>query len=305
MPLVTAIIPAYNGASRYLDQAIESVLAQTCHDLELIVVDDASTDETSRVVLRYPQARYLRRSTNGGQAAARNDGARLATGVFLAFLDQDDLWKTTFLEETVPILQCHANAAVVHCDGYQVNEAGEILEYDGAMKHTRSITQMLRGGHDVATSGSLFRKASFDAVGGYDDHLFVWEDIDLAIRLFQQYEILHHPHPLYSHRLYAHNASRDIPSERALIGRQRFMEKHSASCKPHTPEAQALKLDWAQYFGDLGKSHLKMGQIRDARLAFWRAVRYHPFNHKTILRLLRSYLPRIRAMQTALPRSAP
>jgi glycosyltransferase involved in cell wall biosynthesis len=305
MPLVTAIIPAYNGASRYLDQAIESVLAQTCHDLELIVVDDASKDETSRVVLRYPQARYLRRSTNGGQAAARNDGARLATGVFLAFLDQDDLWKTTFLEETVPILQCHANAAVVHCDGYQVNEAGEILEYDGAMKHTRSITQMLRGGHDVATSGSLFRKASFDAVGGYDDQLFVWEDIDLAIRLFQQYEIFHHPHPLYSHRLYANNASRDIPSERALIGRRRFMEKHSASCKPHTPEAQALKLDWAQYFGDLGKSHLKMGQIRDARLAFWRAVRYHPFNHKTILRLLRSYLLRVRAMQTALPRSAP
>jgi GT2 family glycosyltransferase len=194
---------------------------------------------------------------------------------------------------------------VVHCDGYQVNEAGEILEYDGAMKHTRSITQMLRGGHDVATSGSLFRKASFDAVGGYDDQLFLWEDIDLAIRLFQQYEILHHPHPLYSHRLYAHNASRDIPSERALTGRRRFMEKHSASCKPHTPEAQALNLDWAQYFGDLGKSHLMLGQIRDARLAFWRAVRYHPFNHKAILRLLRSYLPRFRTMQTASPRSAP
>ena len=305
MPLVTTIIPAYNGASRYLDQAIQSVLAQTCRDLELIVVDDGSTDETERVVLRYPQARYVRRATNGGQAAARNDGARLATGVFLAFLDQDDLWKPTFLEETVSILQSHANAAVVHCDGHQVNEAGEILEYDGAMKHTRSITQILRGGHDVATSGSLFRKASFDAVGGYDDQLFVWEDIDLAIRLFQQYEIFHHPHPLYSHRLYAHNASREIPSERALIGRRRFMEKHSASCKPHTPEAQALKLDWAQYFGDLGKSHLKMGQIRDARLAFWRAVQYQPFNHKAILRLLRSYLSRIRAMQTALPRSAP
>ncbi|MFI5247437.1 MAG: glycosyltransferase family 2 protein, partial [Nitrospirales bacterium] len=105
MPLVTTVIPAYNGASRYLDQAIESVLAQTARDLELIVVDDASTDETARVVLRYPQAHYVRRATNGGQAAARNDGARRATGLFLAFLDQDDLWKPTFLEETVPILQ--------------------------------------------------------------------------------------------------------------------------------------------------------------------------------------------------------
>ncbi len=291
MPLISTIIPAYNGASRYLDQAIQSILAQTCCDLELIVVDDASTDETARVVSRYPQARYIQRTTNGGQAAARNDGARLAAGSFLAFLDQDDLWKPTFLEETVPILQRHTNAAVVHCDGYQVNEAGEVLEYDGAMKHTRSITQMLRGGHDVATSGSLFRKTSFDAVGGYDDQLFIWEDIDLAIRLFQRYEILHHPQPLYCHRLYARNASRDIPSERALIGRRRFMEKHSPACKPHTPEAQALKLDWAQYFGDLGKSYLKTGRTRDARLAFWHAVQHHPLNHKAILRLLRSYLP--------------
>ena len=305
MPLVTAIIPAYNGASRYLDKAIQSVLAQTSRELELIVVDDASTDDTARVVLCYPQVRYVRRTTNGGQAAARNDGARRATGMFLAFLDQDDLWKPTFLEETVPNLQYHANAAVVHCDGYQVNEAGEILEYDRAMKHTRSITQMLRGGHDVATSGSLFRKAYFDAVGGYDDQLFLWEDIDLAIRLFQQYEILHHPHPLYCHRLYAHNVSRDIPSERALIGRRRFMEKHSASCKLHTPEAQALNLDWAQYFGDLGKSHLKMGQIRDARLAFWRAVQYHPLNHKAILRLLGSYLTRIHTTQATSSHSAP
>lgn len=158
MPLVTTIIPAYNGASRYLDQAIQSVLAQTCRDLELIVVDDASTDQTARVVLRYPQARYVRRATNGGQAAARNDGARRATGVFLAFLDQDDLWKPTFLEETVPILQCHANAAVVHCDGYQVNEAGEVLEYDGAMKHTRSITQMLRADTTLPPQGLCFAK---------------------------------------------------------------------------------------------------------------------------------------------------
>lgn len=292
MPLVTTVIPAYNGASRYLDQAIQNVLTQTCDDLELIVVDDASTDETARVVLRYPQARYVRRATNGGQAAARNDGARLATGVFLAFLDQDDLWKSTFLEETIPILQCHANAAVVHCDGYQVNEAGEVLEYDGAMKHTRSITQMLRGGHDVATSGSLFRKASFDAVGGYDDQLFLWEDIDLAIRLFQQYEILHHPHPLYCHRLYAHTASRKIPSWQALVARRRFFEKHAPACRPGSPEARALDRDRAVYFGDLGKHLLRVGRSSAARRVYMKSILFFPFNYKTLLRLFRPYFTR-------------
>ena len=64
-----------------------SVLGQTFRDCELIVVDDASTDETARLALRFCQARYFRRAENGGQAAARNDGARLANGEFLAFLD--------------------------------------------------------------------------------------------------------------------------------------------------------------------------------------------------------------------------
>ncbi len=291
MPLVTAIIPAYNGVSRYLEQAIQSVLAQTYRDVELIVVDDASTDETARLVLRYPQARYVRRAVNGGQAVARNDGARLAKGGYLAFLDQDDLWKPTIIEETVRIMEDHPQVAVVHCDGYQVNEAGEILEYDAAIKHTDSITQLLRGGHDVATSGSLFRKTCFDSVGGYDEHLPVWEDIDLAVRLFQRYEILHHPHPLYCHRLYAHNASREIPSERALVGRKRFFEKHRPLCAPGTITADALKQDLARYYSDLGKHLIAQGNRRAAKDALISSIKLQPWNRNTFLRLLRAYFP--------------
>lgn len=290
MPLVSAIIPAYNGVSRYLDQAIGSVLAQTCRDLELIVVDDASTDETARLVLQFSSARYFKRPENGGQAAARNDGARLACGDYLAFLDQDDLWDPSFVEATLALLQARPEAALVHCDGYQVNEDGAPLHYDAAMKQGRTITQLLRGGHDVATSGSLFRKACFDAVGGYDDSLAVWEDIDLAIRLYQRFPLLHLPKPLYRHRLYARNVSRDIPSERALTGRRRFLEKHAPACPSGTQLAEALARDWAHYYGDLGKFHLNNGHVRQARQAFRQAIRHQPLNYKVLLRLLRSYL---------------
>lgn len=299
MPLVSAIIPAYNGASRYLEQAICSVLAQTYQDCELIVVDDASTDDTARLVLRFPQVRYWRRADNGGQSAARNDGARLAQGTYLAFLDQDDLWEPSLLDETIPLLQTDPDAAVVHCDGHQVNERNEILEYDGAMKHTGSITQILRGGHDIATSGSLFRKACFDAVGGYDEQLPIWEDIDLAIRLYQRFRLLHLPKPLYRHRLYTRNVSRDIPSERALLGRQRFLEKHAPACHLGTAAAAALEQDWAHYYGDLGKHHLAAGRIEDARRAFRLSLRHAPFNHKVLLRFLRSYLLRRPSGQAA------
>ncbi len=300
MPLVSAIIPAYNGVSRYLDQAIGSVLAQTCQDLELIVVDDASTDETARLVLQFSSARYFKRPENGGQAAARNDGARLACGDYLAFLDQDDLWDPSFIEATLALLQARPAAALVHCDGYQVNEDGAPLHYDAAMKQGRTITQLLRGGHDVATSGSLFRKACFDAVGGYDDSLAVWEDIDLAIRLYQRFPLLHLPKPLYRHRLYARNVSRDIPSARALTARRRFLEKYQPACPPGSTEARALQSDWSAYYSDLGKLHAAEGRFADARRALWLALRNQPLNAKALLRLFRFYL-----MQALPARTAP
>lgn len=290
MPMVSVIIPAYNGVSRYLDRAIQSVLEQTCRDVEIIVVDDASTDETDQLVARYA-VRYHRRTENGRQAVARNDGARLAKGEFLAFLDQDDLWEPTFLQETMAAASARTDAAAIHTDGVQVTEQNEALYYDGAMKQTASITQLLRGGHDVATSGCLFRKACFNLVHGYDERLSIWEDIDLAIRLYQRFPIVHLPKPLYRHRLYDHNASRGIESERALESRRYFLEKHSVACRPDTPEGKALKRDWAHYYRDAGKYYIGSGHKAEARAAFWRSLKQFPFNHKTILRLIGSCLP--------------
>lgn len=286
---ISVVIPAYNGTSRYLKEAIDSVRAQTLAASEIIVVDDASTDGTGALVQAIPQVRYVRHSQNSGQAAARNTGARLAHTPYVAFLDQDDLWEPTFLEATLGILESAPQGTLVHCDGYQVNERNEILEYDAAMKQQRSITQLLRGGHDAATSGSLFRKTCFDAVGGYDAGLSIWEDIDLIIRLYGPGRFIHLPTPLYRHRLYGHNASRDIPSLRALDGRRRFLEKHAASCRPGTPEGDALSHDWAVYYADLGKHHLRAHTPTAARQAFQSALRHEPLNVKTWSRLVRSY----------------
>jgi len=286
---VSVVIPAYNGTSRYLKEAIRSVLAQSFTDHEIIVVDDASTDRTDALVQSFPQVRYVRHASNAGQAAARNTGAQLAQGPFLAFLDQDDLWEPGFLEQTLALLEPAAEAALVHCDGYQVNERNDILEYDAAMKHQRSITQLLRGGHDAATSGSLFRKSSFDAVGGYDANLSIWEDIDLVIRLYQPQRFIHLARPLYRHRLYGHNASREIPSLRALDGRRRFLDKHAPACRPGTPEGEALSNDWAIYYADLGKHHLRAQARQEARQAFRCSLQHQPLNVKTWSRLVRSY----------------
>jgi len=291
MALVNVIIPAFNGTTRFLAEAIQSVLTQSFRNFELIIVDDASEDNTHACIPPNRLIRYYRREQNGGQATARNDGARLATGEFLAFLDQDDLWEKTFLEEAVTALHQHAEAALIHSDGYQVNEQNQILEYDKAMKHTKSICQILRSGHDTATSGSVIRKTCFETVGGYDETLTIWEDIDLAIRLSQGYTLIHLPKPLYRHRLHPRNISRDIPSERALYAREIFLKKHAPSCSPGSKAEKALLYDWAQYYSDKGKFYLLGGKTHEARVAFIQSLRHYPFSQRTILRLVRSFLP--------------
>ncbi|MCZ6799594.1 MAG: glycosyltransferase [Nitrospirae bacterium] len=291
MANISAIIPVFNGTTRYLQEAIQSILSQTLDNWELIIVDDGSEDNTLACIPSHPKIRFYRREENGGQAAARNDGARLAIGEFLAFLDQDDLWEQTFLEETLTAFRQYPEAAVIHADGYQVNERNKILEYDMAMKYLNSITSILRGGHDTGTSASLIRKTCFESVGGYDETLAIWEDIDLGIRLSQHFKIIHLQKPLYRHRLYSRNVSRYIPSERALQARETFLKKHTPLCFPGSKAAKSLPYDWAQYHSDKGKFYLSGGKNREARVAFIQSLRLCPFSKKTILRLLRSFLP--------------
>ncbi|RMH03150.1 MAG: glycosyltransferase [Nitrospirae bacterium] len=297
MPRISVIIPAYNGETRYLREAIQSVLAQTIQDFELIVVDDASEDDPCRILPKHSFIQYYRRTSNGGQAVARNDGARLASGQFLAFLDQDDLWEPAFLEATLEVFHKAPETALVHTDGYQVNERNHILEYDAAMKHTKSICQLLRNGHDTATSGSLIRKHCFDAIGGYDEHLTIWEDIDLGIRLSQRFLIHHLPEPLYRHRLYTRNVSRGIPPERALRAREYFLNKYSSHCLSDPIYKKALARDWAQYYSDKGKFHLARGEKQQARKAFIASLQSSPYSQRTLLRLLKTYFPRFSRFQ--------
>ncbi len=112
-PLVSVIIPTYNYG-QYIADALESILAQTFRDLEVVVVDDGSTDNTREVVGRFTDARVrLISGENGGTASARNRGRAEARGELIAWLDADDLWRPTFLERMVTLLE--SEPEVGHC----------------------------------------------------------------------------------------------------------------------------------------------------------------------------------------------
>lgn len=124
---VSVMMPAYN-AEAFIAQAIESVLAQTYREWELLIVDDGSTDRTREVAKKYADPRItVLRQANQGEAAARNTALEHQRGEYVAFLDADDVWMADHLELTVGYLQTHADHDGVYTDGWFVNGQGSRL----------------------------------------------------------------------------------------------------------------------------------------------------------------------------------
>lgn len=168
-PLVSIIIPCYNYA-RYLGEAIESALAQTYSHVEVIVVDDGSTDESTSVAARYPVR--LVKQANQGPPATTNNGVRLASGEFVVRLDADDVLYPTFVEKTVAALEQHPTAPLVHTAAEYFGTAS------GRVPFKPFEVEALAEGA-LATSTSLFRRAAWDAVGGLDPTMTLCDDWDL------------------------------------------------------------------------------------------------------------------------------
>ncbi len=313
MPLVSVIIPTCNGRARFVDQALASVAAQTFRDFELIIVDDASTDGTlesiqdmmPQIMAASPDTPiiYAQRAINGGPSAARNDGAERASGEFLAFLDQDDLWAPTFLEETSQRLQAMGeDTAILSVDGYQINANKNIVCYlknrETNIQYKYHSILSLSNGYKVPIQGSLLRKDAFETIKGFDEHLRIWEDRDFVIRLTQHYRVASIAKPLYSLRRYGlargdggGSACANTKSELAYASRKYFLEKHAPICRQDPLLTKALQYEWAMLYSDMGKYHLSHNQRKTARSLFRQSLRSFPFSRRTWLRFLRSCLP--------------
>lgn len=180
-PSISVIIPAYN-AEKTIRRAIESVLAQDLKVLEIIVVDDGSTDATQHLIVsEFPMVRYHRQS-NQGVSATRNRGSELAKGEWLAFLDADDLWKPGKLRKQWRILKSHPDAVFITTDR---DFFGKEYVYIGRVFRWRF--KKLLSHNRVNTSSVLLRRDVFTALGGFDPTLVTGEDWDLWLRIVHRY----------------------------------------------------------------------------------------------------------------------
>jgi glycosyltransferase involved in cell wall biosynthesis len=192
-PLFTVVVPAYNTA-RMVGAAIRSVLAQTCGDFELIVVDDGSTDDTGARIRGFeadPRVRGVRRE-NGGPAAARNTGIERATGEYVSFLDSDDLWMPNYLEAMDRALAEDRNAGLGYTDAWVLNDETRLIFRGTAMSSNHpppvpptdhhELLKLLVQGNFIFSSATV-RRSVLDRVGHFDTRLWATEDWEMWIRV--------------------------------------------------------------------------------------------------------------------------
>jgi GalNAc5-diNAcBac-PP-undecaprenol beta-1,3-glucosyltransferase len=220
-PTVSVVIATYNRAGM-VGTAIRSVLEQTRPDLELIVVDDCSPDDTRQIVAAIddPRIRYLRHPHNRGLPAGRNTGIRRARGEFVAFLDDDDTWRPTKLERQLEAAQ---SADAVLCAA--VIEGGGVKTFD----RTQVTAARLRRGNLFDPSSLLVRRSLIADVG-FDESLRFGEDWDAFIRIAERGAIAYLPEPLL---VYNDGGHRRMTNEGRftavdLEDRLRVLEKHRA-----------------------------------------------------------------------------
>jgi glycosyltransferase involved in cell wall biosynthesis len=175
--MVSVVIPTFERR-RSVVEAVQSVLNQTCGDVEVIVVDDGSTDGTAAAVGAVDERVRVVQRPNGGPAAARNTGIRHARAPLLAFLDSDDRWHQRHLEELLGLFDSHP-AAVLACTGGASFGDDSLRRPRG---HRQVAPETLLGGL-LCTSAVGVRREAVEAVGGFDERLRVLEDSDLWCRL--------------------------------------------------------------------------------------------------------------------------
>ncbi len=187
-PIVTVIIPTFNRLTM-LKEAIASVHHQTLHPLELIVVDDGSSDGTWTWLQRQTRLIALHRRRRGGPSVARNTGAARSRSPYLAFLDSDDLFQPTKLEQQISLLDQRPELALCHCNEVWLRSGKELKQKKKHEKKGGEIFEHCLPMCRISPSAAVIRRDVFQQLGGFDETLEIAEDYDLWLRLTAQHTV--------------------------------------------------------------------------------------------------------------------
>ena len=268
------ILPTYNRA-HLLSRAIKSVLSQTFQDFELIVIDDASPDQTQELVASFHDSRliYRRLEKNGGPSATRNAGIRWTQGKYISFLDDDDEYMPQFLTETYRVFETASQqVGFTWCGVRDVQDtpAGEKI-----IKERLWESYPENGTHIYSTSyGLTVRADCFDIVGLFDEKIVGGvEDTDLLLRLGRSFDFRVVRGILIKRHYHQGPQLTDITLQRAK-GYEQLLAKHAEFLKKGS-------FQWRQYYQQAAFIYYQIGHKARARQLMMKVIQANPLRLRT------------------------
>lgn len=287
-PLVSVVIAAYNMGA-YVPFAIGSALDQTYDNIEVIVIDDGSTDGTRDAISVYesdPRVRYLYQE-NRGQAAAKNRGVRESRGDYVAFLDADDVWVPEKLELQIPLFLKSDTVGVVHSRLAYIDETGKQLGVANNELFRGRVSSSLLIRNFIGFGTAVVKRECFDRLGVFNENLRMGVDYDMWLRFSSAYEFDYIDRPLLFYRLWAGQMSHNC-NGRYLTGIE--IMKNFLRQFPGIVEKRVEREAWAHTYVAFGLCLMEKDRnIRSAMGLYARALRYKP-----------NYLPAWTAMVRAM-----
>ncbi len=281
-PLISIIIPTFNR-EKIIGRAIRSILAQGYYNIEIIIIDDCSNDNTKKVVESVDDQRIIfkRLAKNSGVSAARNAGIEIASGELIAFLDSDDEWLGDMLKNQIIAFNNHpeCNAAVTGFIRYYGKTPEYIAPPAGILNKDELLTAILRGNF-ITPQTLMIRKKCIKELSGFDTNLSHREDWDFGVRLLENNNIAVVDLPLAVVYETQDNLTSMEPEKTSTL--EIFLNKHKKIFESN-PVSYAYQL----YF--IGHSHMLTGNKNEGISSLRRSFRIHP-TVKVAIALLLSQL---------------
>jgi glycosyltransferase involved in cell wall biosynthesis len=281
---VSVIMPVYNRQDT-VKQAIESILEQTYSNFELIVIDDASTDNTANVVrtLTDERIRFYSHEKNLGGSAARNTGIKQARAKWIAFQDSDDMWRKDKLEKQVARIpkQLDDKPPIIYTSFYRFkNGKKEYIPNKDSRKKQGNIHKELIEGNFISTQTVMLAKECLEAVGGFAEDMPRFQDWELWIRLSEKYPFIWVDEPLVD--VYYSEGSISSSQDKIVIAYENILQKHKQRFQ------KAGSKYYASYLCSYGHNLCLAGDVKKGREILFQAYRLNNKSVKCFVSLISS-----------------
>ncbi|MCP1337409.1 glycosyltransferase family 2 protein [Futiania mangrovi] len=292
-PRVSIIMPVFNAAP-FIAESIGSALGQTFPDVELIVLDDGSTDGSQEAVQSLaddPRVRIVRSGSSEGPFVLRNRGIGMARGSLIAFLDADDCWHPDKLKRQVAALEAHPEAGLCHTLVQDITEDGKPIPerlIDMSDFQGDCFRQMLRR-NGVGNSSVVVPKQVFEVVGCFDESFRYRGDWEMWVRIAHRFPLIYLNEPLTFYRLHASNVSWNHERLRpyALAVVRKFARDYGSEGRDISSEIEETLTDTYRSFGTAA---MVARDFPQARRDLWTALKRRPADAGTLLSLAKAYV---------------